>query len=120
MEPIFIGALTTEQDATRARGPLGRFAADHGLSIAARYTENQSGAKLARPELFHFTDCRPFEMLLVEVDRLSSLTGPDCRTANHAVEVSEPNDCFAAGLKVGGTSVMGAEPNVRKLATHQR
>ena len=31
---------------------LEQFAADHRLTIAATYAENESGAKLARPELF--------------------------------------------------------------------
>lgn len=47
--------------------------------IAARYTENESGAKLDRPELFRLlADCRPGDVLLVEqVDRLSRLNGAD-------------------------------------------
>jgi DNA invertase Pin-like site-specific DNA recombinase len=36
------------------------FAADRGLSIAAWYVENESGAKLSRPELFRLlTERRP-------------------------------------------------------------
>ena len=75
----YLRASTTEQDATRARDPLDQFAADHGLSVASRYVENESGAKLARPELFRLlADCQPGDVLLVEqVDRLSRLTGPD-------------------------------------------
>jgi DNA invertase Pin-like site-specific DNA recombinase len=49
------------------------------LRIAATYIENESGAKLARPELFRLLgDCRPGDVLLIEqVDRLSRLTGAD-------------------------------------------
>jgi DNA invertase Pin-like site-specific DNA recombinase len=52
---------------------------EHGLRIAARYVENESGAELHRPELFRLlTDCEPRDVLLVEqVDRLSRLTSPD-------------------------------------------
>lgn len=75
----YLRASTADQDATRAATDLERFAADRGLIIAARYTENESGAKLERPELFRLlADCRPGDVLLVEqVDRLSRLNGAD-------------------------------------------
>jgi len=49
------------------------------LRIAATYTENESGASLARPELFRLlSDCRPGDILLIEqVDRLSRLNAAD-------------------------------------------
>jgi DNA invertase Pin-like site-specific DNA recombinase len=63
----------------RACGALDAFAKEQGLRIAARYIENESGAKLHRPELFRLlTDCEPGDVLLVEqVDRLSRLSSPD-------------------------------------------
>jgi DNA invertase Pin-like site-specific DNA recombinase len=75
----YLRASTDEQDATRARSQLEAFAVDHGLSIAAFYIENESGAKLSRPELFRLlSDARPGDVLLVEqVDRLSRLTAGD-------------------------------------------
>ncbi len=75
----YLRASTDEQDATRARAQLDAFAAQHSLSIAAYYTENESGAKLARPELFRLlSDARPGDVLLIEqVDRLSRLTAGD-------------------------------------------
>ena len=75
----YLRASTDEQDATRARQQLDAFASDHGLRIAAYYIENDSGAKLARPELFRLlSDARPGDVLLVEqVDRLSRLTASD-------------------------------------------
>lgn len=75
----YLRASTSEQDATRARGALDAFAAEHGLRIAARYVEHESGAKLNRPELFRLlADCDPGDVLLVEqVDRLSRLTSAD-------------------------------------------
>jgi DNA invertase Pin-like site-specific DNA recombinase len=75
----YLRASTSEQDASRAAGDLDRFANDRGLVIAARYTENESGAKLDRPELFRLLgDCQPGDVLLVEqVDRLSRLNAAD-------------------------------------------
>jgi DNA invertase Pin-like site-specific DNA recombinase len=75
----YLRASTSEQDANRARSQLQSFAADRGLAIAAWYVENESGAKLARPELFRLlADAHPGDILLVEqVDRLSRLTAED-------------------------------------------
>lgn len=75
----YLRASTSQQDASRARGALDAFAAEQGLRIAARYLENESGAKLDRPELFRLlADCEPGDVLLVEqVDRLSRLTSAD-------------------------------------------
>jgi DNA invertase Pin-like site-specific DNA recombinase len=62
-----------------ARDQLKAFAADQGLSVAAWYVENESGAKLARPELFRLlNDSQAGDVLLIEqVDRLSRLTTAD-------------------------------------------
>ena len=75
----YLRASTDEQDATRARQQLETFADERGLRIAAFYVENESGAKLSRPELFRLlSDARPGDILLVEqVDRLSRLTASD-------------------------------------------
>lgn len=75
----YLRASTSGQDAARARNALDAFALDHGLRIAARYLETESGATLDRPELFRLlADCEPGDVLLVEqVDRLSRLTSPD-------------------------------------------
>jgi DNA invertase Pin-like site-specific DNA recombinase len=75
----YLRASTTDQDANRARDQLKAFAAERGLEIAAWYTENESGAKLARPELFRLLgDAHGGDILLVEqVDRLSRLNEPD-------------------------------------------
>ena len=63
----------------RAREQLEKFAAEHDLKIVARYMENESGAKLRRPELFRLlNDANPFDVLLVEqIDRLSRLAASD-------------------------------------------
>lgn len=75
----YLRASTKSQDASRARDDLFRFAAERGLTIAASYVENESGASLARPELFKLlADCHPGDVLLVEqVDRLSRLNAAD-------------------------------------------
>jgi DNA invertase Pin-like site-specific DNA recombinase len=75
----YLRASTSEQDADRAKDQLKAFAAEHDLKIATCYTENESGAKLARPELFRLlADSEPGDILLVEqVDRLSRLTAAD-------------------------------------------
>jgi DNA invertase Pin-like site-specific DNA recombinase len=75
----YLRASTDDQDANRARDQLKGFAAERGLKIAAWYVENESGTKLARPELFRLlNDSQPGDVLLVEqVDRLSRLTTRD-------------------------------------------
>ena len=75
----YLRASTSEQDAARAEGQIEAFAADRGMQIAAKYRENESGAKLERPELFRaLSDAHPGDILLVEqVDRLSRLNAAD-------------------------------------------
>jgi DNA invertase Pin-like site-specific DNA recombinase len=75
----YLRASTDDQDANRAREQLKAFAAERGLIIAAWYTENESGTRLDRPELFRLLgDAQPGDILLVEqVDRLSRLTAAD-------------------------------------------
>jgi DNA invertase Pin-like site-specific DNA recombinase len=75
----YLRASTEEQDATRARVELQSFAEERGLKIVSWYIENESGASLARPELFRLlSDCHPGDVLLVEqVDRLSCLNAED-------------------------------------------
>jgi DNA invertase Pin-like site-specific DNA recombinase len=75
----YLRASTTDQDAIRARAQLEAFAADRGLTIAAWYVENESGAKLARPELFRLlADSHRGDVILIEqIDRLSRLTESD-------------------------------------------
>ena len=75
----YLRASTDDQDANRARDQLQAFAAERGLTIAAWYVENESGATLSRPELFRLlADAHPGDILLVEqVDRLSRLKAED-------------------------------------------
>jgi DNA invertase Pin-like site-specific DNA recombinase len=75
----YLRASTDEQDANRARDQLKTFAGERALEIVAWYVENESGAKLARPELFRLlADAHDGDILLVEqVDRLSRLKDAD-------------------------------------------
>lgn len=75
----YLRASTLEQNAARAREQVEAFAIERGLTIAATYIENESGASLKRPELFRLlADCRPGDLLLIEqVDRLSRLNAED-------------------------------------------
>jgi DNA invertase Pin-like site-specific DNA recombinase len=77
----YLRASTDEQGAARARGQVEAFAAERGMQIAAWYVENESGASLARPELFRLlADSHAGDVLLVEqVDRLSRLKEEDWR-----------------------------------------
>jgi DNA invertase Pin-like site-specific DNA recombinase len=88
---LYLRASSQDQDAQRARAALEKFAEDHGLMVAARYAENESGAKLARPELFRLlSDSRPGDVLLVEqVDRLSRLTDVDWRRLRAEIDAKQ-------------------------------
>ena len=88
---LYLRASTDEQDAMRARAALDRFAHEHGLTVAGSYAENESGAKLARPELFRLlADSRPGDVLLVEqVDRLSRLTEADWKRLRTEIDTRQ-------------------------------
>lgn len=75
----YLRASTKEQDAHRAKIDLENFANSQSISIAAWFTENESGASLSRPELFKLIEvAQSGDVLLVEqVDRLSRLNGED-------------------------------------------
>lgn len=89
----YLRASTTDQDANRARDVLVRFAAEHGATIASYYTENESGTKLTRPELFRLlNDCQPGDVLLVEqVDRLSRLNHADWQNLRRIINAKRIN-----------------------------
>ena len=87
----YVRASTDEQDAGRAREQVEAFAAERGLPIVGTYVENESGAKLGRPELFRLiADSRPGDVLLVEqVDRLSRLSDADWRKLRAELEARQ-------------------------------
>lgn len=105
----YLRASTDDQDATRARDDLQRFATERGLKVAAWYTENESGAKLNRPELFRLIeDSHEGDVLLVEqVDRLSRLNTEDWEALKLKLN-SKRIRVVALDLP---TSWMGAESN---------
>ena len=72
--PQSLDRRTGRQPRPRARSRRSRPSA--ACTIVGTYVENESGAKLARPELFRLlADSQPGDVLLVEqVDRLSRLT----------------------------------------------
>jgi DNA invertase Pin-like site-specific DNA recombinase len=87
----YLRASTSEQDGSRARKDLENFAAERDLRIAAFYVENESGARLARPELFRLLgDSQPGDVLLIEqVDRLSRLTESDWRKLRAEIDARQ-------------------------------
>jgi DNA invertase Pin-like site-specific DNA recombinase len=84
----YLRASTSDQDANRAEGQLKAFAAERGIKIAAWYRENESGAKLDRPELFKLlSDAQEGDVLLIEqVDRLSRLKDTDWKKLRAAID----------------------------------
>jgi DNA invertase Pin-like site-specific DNA recombinase len=88
---LYLRASTDDQNALRAQAALKRFAAEHGLRIAGSYAENESGATLARPELFRLlADSAADDVLLVEqVDRLSRLTDADWKRLRAEIDAKQ-------------------------------
>jgi len=61
----YLCASTKEQDATRAKNALLQFAANSSLRVASFFIENESSAKLDRPEFFRLRDIvQPHEVIL--------------------------------------------------------
>jgi hypothetical protein len=87
----YLRASSVEQDASRARQQVETFAAEHGLNIVGTFLENESGAKLTRPELFRLiADSKPGDVLLIEqVDRLSRLIDSDWRKLRAELEARQ-------------------------------
>jgi hypothetical protein len=73
---------------------------ERGLNIVGTYVENESGAKLARPELFRLlADSKPGDLLVEQVDRLSRLTDSDWRKLADRLprpQVAEMSCCSTA------------------------
>ena len=84
----YLRASTAEQDASRASEALEQFASEHGHTIASDYIENESGAKVDRPELLRLLkDARKGDVLLVEsIDRLSRLPADDWQKLKTAID----------------------------------
>lgn len=75
----YLRASTKEQNVNRAEHSLINFCNQNGLQVSAWFYENESGAKLKRPELFKLIEIADQgDILLVEqVDRISRLNESD-------------------------------------------
>lgn len=84
----YLRASTQEQDAQRARQALEDFTQERGHRVAAWYVENESGARLDRPELARLlADAQHGDVLLLEqVDRLSRLATAEWEELKRAVQ----------------------------------
>lgn len=84
----YLRASTDEQDAERAKDDLASFAKSSGLKISGWFMENESGARLHRPELFRLLDiAQSGDVLLVEqVDRISRLNTADWETLKSIIK----------------------------------
>jgi Site-specific recombinases, DNA invertase Pin homologs len=75
----YLRASTKEQDALRAKEALSDFAESLKIRISTWFIENESGAKLQRPELFRLLDtAEPGDAILIEqIDRITRLSEED-------------------------------------------
>lgn len=75
----YLRASTNQQDAKRSKAAVTKFAKAAGQKVSSWFVENESGAKLKRPELFRLLDvAQRGDVLLVEqVDRISRLNAED-------------------------------------------
>lgn len=78
----YLRASTDQQNANRAKDSLLKFAHDLNHKVSGWFIENESGAKLKRPELFRLLEIsHQGDVLLVEqVDRISRLNTEDWET----------------------------------------
>jgi len=75
----YLRASTKDQDANRAKKTLIEFAENLGIRVSAWFVENESGAKLKRPELFRLLELAEEgdAILLEQVDRITRLSESD-------------------------------------------
>jgi len=85
---IYARASTAGQDSSRALPSLREFAAARGWHVGGEYVENDSGAKLARPELDKLlSESKAGDVLLVEsIDRLSRLEASQWKVLKRTIE----------------------------------
>ncbi|WP_291869878.1 recombinase family protein [Maribacter sp.] len=83
----YLRASTKFQDAERAKNELKYFAKKKGIKVSFWFTENETGSKLNRPELFRLLEItEPGDVLLVEqIDRISRLNGKDWETLKSVI-----------------------------------
>jgi len=75
----YLRASTIDQDANRAKNTLIEFADNLKIKISAWFVENESGAKLNRPELFRLLEmAEEGDAILIEqIDRITRLSEDD-------------------------------------------
>ena len=75
----YLRASTKDQDANRAKSTLIDFAENLKIKISAWFVENESGAKLNRPELFRLLEmAEEGDAILIEqIDRITRLSESD-------------------------------------------
>ncbi|WP_239986598.1 MULTISPECIES: recombinase family protein [Arenibacter] len=83
----YLRASTKLQDAERAKNELKDFADKKGIKVSFWFTENETGSKLDRPELFRLLEItEPGDVLLVEqIDRISRLNAKDWETLKSVI-----------------------------------
>lgn len=84
----YLRASTKEQNASRAESELREFSEQHHFKISAFFRENESGARLHRPELFRLLEvAEPGDVLLTEaVDRISRLNREDWENLKRTIQ----------------------------------
>lgn len=75
----YLRASTKDQDATRAKNALIDFSESLGIRVSSWFVENESGAKLNRPELFRLLElAEEGDAILIEqIDRITRLSEKD-------------------------------------------
>jgi DNA invertase Pin-like site-specific DNA recombinase len=75
----YLRASTKDQDANRAKSTLIDFAENLKIKISAWFIENESGAKLNRPELFRILELAESgdAILIEQIDRITRLSESD-------------------------------------------
>ena len=75
----YLRASTKDQDALRAKKVLIEFAEKLQIKVSAWFIENESGAKLQRPELFRLLEtAEPGDAIIIEqIDRITRLNEAD-------------------------------------------
>ncbi|AZQ65610.1 resolvase (plasmid) [Flammeovirga pectinis] len=75
----YLRASTKDQDAYRAKASLLEFGRKLNLKVSGWFIENESGAKLERPELFKLLEyAEPGDAILIEqIDRITRLSEND-------------------------------------------
>lgn len=83
----YLRASTKDQDANRAKTTLCDFAENLKIKVSAWFVENESGAKLERPELFRLLEfAETGDAILIEqVDRITRLSEKDWKKLKHII-----------------------------------